>query len=181
MAMAMVVVRIDPRLTLTDGFYGGLIGGTVLSAFFAAIDWLLHEPLDSIYLFMASSVLGKAALAGGWMPLVLGIALMYLLAAIGGMIYAGLARRFTALARTPISSLGGLVYGFIVWLIFVDIIIPTTGMQQTIDHPLWISAVGIGIFYGSALCEFLASVSRVRTAKAGRASNEQIPGAAPGS
>ncbi len=56
----MVVVRIDPRLTLSDGFYGGLIGGAVLSVFFAIIDFFLHEPLDSIYLFMASSVLGKA-------------------------------------------------------------------------------------------------------------------------
>jgi hypothetical protein len=167
--MAMVVVRIDPRLTLSDGFYGGLIGGAVLSVFFAVIDFLLHEPLDSIYLFMASSVLGKAALTGGWMPLVLGIALMFLMAALGGIFYAAIARKITILAKTPISSLGGLIYGFIVWFIFVDVIIPTTGMQQTVDHPLWISAIGIGIFYGSALCEFLASVSRVRTAKAERA------------
>lgn len=177
--MAMVVVRIDPRLTLSDGFYGGLIGGVVLSAFFAVIDALLHQPLDSIYLFMASAVLGKAALSGGWMPLVLGIALMLLLAAIGGIFYAGLARRFTALARTPISSLAGLVYGFAVWLVFVDVIIPTTGMQQTVDHPLWIPAAGIGIFYGSALCEFLAGVSRVRTARAERASNEPVAPGAP--
>jgi len=177
--VAHVVVRIDPRLTLSDGFYGGLIGGVVLSVFFAVIDLLLHEPLDSIYLFMASSILGRAALNGGWMPLVLGIALMLLLSAIGGVFYAILARRFTVLAQTPISSLGGLVYGFIVWLVFVDIVIPMTGMQQTVDHPLWISAVGIGIFYGSALCEFLANVSRVRRARFERASNEQAGGAPP--
>jgi len=165
----MVVVRIDPRLTLSDGFYGGLIGGAVLSVFFAVIDFFLHEPLDSIYLFMASSVLGKAALNGGWMPLVLGLALMFLMAAIGGIFYAGFARKLTFLAKSPISSLAGLVYGFIVWFIFVDLIIPLTGMQQTVDHPLWISAIGIGIFYGSALCEFLASVSRNRMARAERA------------
>ncbi|MGH7715036.1 MAG: hypothetical protein ACREML_03460, partial [Vulcanimicrobiaceae bacterium] len=88
-----------------------------------------------------------------------------------------IARRFTFLAKSPISSLGGLIYGFIVWFIFVDMIIPMTGMQQTVDHPLWISAIGIGIFYGSALCEFLASVSRVRTARADRAA-ESTPGGA---
>lgn len=174
----MVVVQIDPRLTLSDGFYGGLIGGAVLSVFFAVIDFLLHEPLDSIYLFMASAVLGKSALSGGWMPLVLGLALMFLMAAVGGIFYAAIARRFTLLAKTPISSLGGLIYGFIVWFIFVDVIIPLTGMQQTVDHPLWISAIGIGIFYGSALCEFLASVSRVRTARADRAASESNPGGA---
>ena len=171
--IAHAVVRLDPRLTLSDGFYGGLIGGAVLSAFFAVIDLLLHEPLDSIYLFMASAILGPSALQGGWMPLVLGIAMMFLLCAIGGIIYAGLARKWNFLAQTPISSLAGLVYGFIVWLVFVDVVIPMTKMQQTVDHPLWISAVGIGIFYGSALCEFLANISRVRRARFERA--EQGP------
>jgi len=174
----MVVVRIDPRLTLSDGFYGGLIGGAVLSIFFAVIDFFLHEPLDSIYLFMASSVLGKAALNGGWMPLVLGLALMFLMAALGGIFFSAFARKLTFLAKSPISSLAGLVYGFIVWFVFVDIIIPMTGMQQTVDHPLWISAIGIGIFYGSALCEFLASVSRSRTARAERANDSSAGGSA---
>ena len=166
----MVVVRIDPRLTVSDGFYGGLIGGGVLSAFFAVIDALMHEPLDSIYLFMASAVLGKSALAGGWMALALGIVVFFLLASIGGMIFSAIARHWTALSQTPISSFAGLVYGFIVWLIFVDVVIPLTSMQQTVDHPLWISAAGLGIFYGSALCEYLASVARVRTVRAERAS-----------
>gem|GEM_PF-821976 len=166
--MVVPVVRIDPRLTMSDGFYGGLLAGVVLSAFYVVVGLLLHEPIDSIYLFVASAVLGKAALAGGWMPVALGIGMFFLLAAIGGIFYSVLARHFGALARTPTSSLAGLIYGFIVWLIVVDVIIPTTGMQQTVDHPLWISAAGIGIFYGSALCEYLASVSRLRVARAER-------------
>lgn len=161
---------------MSDGFYGGLLGGAVLSVFFAVIDAIMHEPLDSIYLFMASAVLGKAALGGGWMPVALGIAILFLLAAAGGIFYSILARQFSALAKTPISSLGGLIYGFIVWVLFVDIIIPSTGMQQTVDHPLWVSAVGIGLFYGSALCEYLASVSRLRAARAERGG--EAPGAA---
>lgn len=154
---------------MSDGFYAGLLGGGVLSVFFVVIDAILHEPLDAVYLFMASGVLGKAALSGGWMPLALGIGIMFLLAALGGIFYSMLARQFTVLAKTPISSLGGLVYGFVVWFLFVDVIIPSTGMQQTVDHPLWVSAIGIGIFYGSALCEYLASVSRLRAARAERA------------
>ena len=161
---------------MSDGFYGGLLAGVVLSAFFAAVDLLLHEPLDSIYLFIASAVLGRAALAGGWMPIALGIAMFFLLAAIGGIVYSILARHWQALATTPTSSLAGLIYGFIVWLIFVDVVVPTTGMQQTVDHPLWISAAGIGIFYGSALCEYLANVSRLRKARHERA-GEGPPGA----
>ena len=105
---------------------------------------------------MASSVLGKVALNGGWMPLVLGLALMFLMAALGGIFYAGFARKFTFLAKSPISSMAGLVYGFIVWFIFVDVIIPMTGMQQTVDHPLWISAIGIGIFYGVGIVRILS-------------------------
>jgi hypothetical protein len=167
--MAAKVVSTDTRLTLSDGFYAGLIGGGVLSAFFAVADWLIHAPLDSIYLFMASAVLGKAAMTGGWMPIALGLGMLFLLATLGGVVYAWLAHRFTVLAKTPISSLAGLVYGFLAWLFFVDVIIPTTGMQQTIDAPLWVSAAGVGIFYGSALCEYLANVSRLRTARAARA------------
>ena len=161
---------------MSDGFYAGLLGGGVLSLFFVVIDFILHEPLDAIYLFMASSVLGKAALAGGWMPLALGLGIMFLLAAMGGIFYSVLARQFTLLAKTPISSLGGLAYGFIVWVIFVDIIIPSTGMQQTVDHPLWVSAIGIGVFYGSALCEYLASVARLRAARVQRATESSGPG-----
>lgn len=161
---------------MSDGFYAGLLGGGVLSLFFVVIDFILHEPLDAVYLFMASSVLGKAALAGGWMPLALGLGIMFLLAAIGGIFYSALARHFTVLAKTPISSLGGLVYGFIVWVIFVDVIIPSTAMQQTVDHPLWVSAIGIGVFYGSALCEYLASVARIRAARVARATESAGPG-----
>jgi hypothetical protein len=165
----MTVASVDTRLTLSDGFYAGLIGGGVLSAYFAACDALLRVPVDSLYRFMASAVLAKSALQGGWMPVALGIGILFLLAAVGGLVYAWLAHRIPALAKTPISSLTGLIYGFLVWLVFVDVIIPTTGMQETIDHPLWISAVGIGIFYGSALCEYLANVSRLRTHRAQQA------------
>jgi len=155
---------------MSDGFYGGLLAGVALSVFFAAIDLIfLHEPIDSIYIFMASAVLGKAALGGGWLTIALGIGVFFLVAAIGGIFYSVLARQFTALAKSPTSSLGGLAYGFIVWLLVVDVIIPSTGMQQTVDHPLWISAAGISIFYGSALCEYLASVARLRAARAERA------------
>ncbi|MGH7662400.1 MAG: hypothetical protein ACRENA_15955 [Vulcanimicrobiaceae bacterium] len=162
---------------MSDGFYGGLLAGAVLSVFFIAVDLLLREPIDSIYLFVASAVLGKAALTGGWMPIALGIAMFFLMAAIGGIVFSILARNWQALATTPTSSLAGLVYGFFVWLVFVDIIIPSTGMQQTVDHPLWISAAGIGIFYGSALCEYLANVSRLRKARHERA-GETSPGPA---
>lgn len=163
---------------MSDGFYGGLLAGAVLSVFFAVVDLLLHEPIDSIYLFIASAVLGKAALSGGWMPVALGIAMFFLLASIGGIVYSIFARIWQALATTPTSSLAGLIYGFMVWLVFVDIIVPTTGMQQTVDHPLWISAAGISIFYGSALCEYLANVSRLRKARHERA-GETSPGTAP--
>lgn len=158
---------------MSDGFYGGLLGGAALSVFFAVVDAIMHEPIDSIYLFMASAVLGKAALAGGWMAIALGIGILFLLAAIGGIVYSILARQYPALAKTPFSSFWGLFYGFVVWLVFVDVIIPTTGMQTTVDHPLWISAAGIGIFYGSSLCEYLASVSRLRVARAERMAESQ--------
>ena len=39
----------------------------------------MHEPLDSVYLFMASSVLGTAASNGGWLALVFGLALLFLI------------------------------------------------------------------------------------------------------
>jgi hypothetical protein len=162
----MIEVKLDPRLTTGDGFYGGLIGGVVLSLFYVVADTITHQPMDSIYLFMASAVLGKNAMNGGWMPIALGVGMLFFLAAFGGMLYAGCARAWPDLARTPVSSFTGLLYGFIVWLIFVDIIVPTTGMQQTIDHPLWISALGIGIFYGTALCEYLSSVARSRAKRA---------------
>ena len=162
----MIHVKVDPRLSWSDGFYGGLIAGVVLSLFFVVANLLTHDPLDSIYLFLASAILGKAALSDGWMAIALGLGLLFILAGIGGIVYAALARRFTRLVKTPISSLAGLVYGFLVWLVFVDVVVPTTGMQQTIDSPLWVSAIGIGIFYGSALCEYLANVARSRAARA---------------
>ena len=165
----MIEVKVDTRLSWSDGFYGGLLAGVVLSLFFAVANMFTHEPLDAVYLFLASAVLGKAALTGGWLAVALGIGLLFILAGIGGIVYAALARRFTRLVKTPISTLAGLVYGFTVWLIFVDVVIPTTGMQQTIDHPLWVSAAGIGIFYGSALCEYLANVARTRATRAERA------------
>lgn len=162
----MIEVKVDPRLSWSDGFYGGLIAGVVLSLFFVVADMFTHEPLDSIYLFLASGVLGKAALTDGWMGIALGVGLLFVLAGIGGIVYAALARRYPRLVKTPISSLAGLVYGFLVWLVFVDVIIPTTGMQQTIDSPLWVSAIGIGIFYGSTLCEYLANIARMRAMRA---------------
>jgi len=158
-------VKFDPRLAWSDGFYGGLISGAVVSVFFMVTDALLRLPIDSIYLFLASAVLGKAAMNGGWLPVALGVGMLFLLSAFGGMFYAGIARRWPALAQTPVSTVAGLIYGFFVWLLFVDVIVPTSGMQQTIDHPLWISAAGIGLFYGTTLCEYLANVARKRLAR----------------
>ena len=157
----------DPaaRLTWSDGLYGGLVAGVVVSIFFMVADAIMHDPILTIYTFMASAVLGSAAKSSGWVALALGAGLLYLASALGGIAYAIVARRITALARTPISTFAGFVYGFIVWLVFVDVIVPMTGMQQMINHPLWVSAIGIGFFYGSALCEYLANVARSRAAR----------------
>ena len=157
----------DPatRLTWSDGLYGGLIAGVVVSIFFMIADAVMHDPILTIYTFMASAVLGSSATNGGWVAVALGAGLLYLASALGGIAYAIVARRITSLARTPISTFAGFVYGFVVWLIFVDVIVPMTGMQQTINHPLWVSAVGIGFFYGSALCEYLANIARSRAAR----------------
>ncbi len=156
---------VDTRLRWSDGLYGGLIAGVVNSAFFAGVNLFRHEPLDSLYVFLASSVLGANAKAIGFPAVAMGLGLMFFFSAIGGIIYALLARRFSNLAKTPISAIAGFVYGFLVWLLFIDVVVPTTGLQQTIDQPLWISAVGIGIFWGTALCEYLANVARSRPAR----------------
>jgi len=157
----------DPasRLTWSDGLYGGLVGGVVVSIFFMIADAVVHDPILTIYTFMASAVLGKSAASGGWPAIALGAGLLYLASGFGGIVYAVFARRITSLARTPISTIAGFVYGFILRLVFVDVIVPMTGMQQMIKHPLWVSAVGIGFFYGSTLCEYLANVARSRAAR----------------
>jgi hypothetical protein len=155
----------DSRLRLSDGLYGGLIAGAVNSVFFAVADLVVHESLASPYVFLATAALGTNARNLGWPSLVMGLAMMFLGSALGGIVYAFWARRIPMLAETPVSGIAGLLYGLVIWLLFVDLVVPTTGLQQTIDRPLWVSAVGLSLFWGTALCEYLANVARSRKKK----------------
>ena len=159
----------------SDGLYGGLIAGVVVSIFFVIVDALSREPLNAAYAVLASSILGTSARTMGMIATALGVALLFLGSALGGIAYAIASRRATIMVRTPYSTILGFVYGFLIWLLFVDVIVPMSGMQATIDRPLWISAVGIGIFYGSALCEYLANVARGRAKVSSEPQSEPQP------
>ena len=154
--------EVDTRLRWSDGLYGGLVAGIVVSIFFSVVDVVTHEPIASVYVVLASAILGTAAHSVGTIAIILGVAMLFLSSAIGGIFYALLSRKIGMLVIWPYSTILGFVYGFLIWLFFIDVVVPMSGMQATIDRPLWISAVGIGFFYGSALCEYLANIARSR-------------------
>jgi hypothetical protein len=152
-----------------DGFYGGLIAGTISALFFALVAavWL-HDGAGDPFAQTAQALPPFHGAPPSWPLVGLGAVLWLLLAAAFGMLYATLARHVRSMWRAPGSVAWGLSYGLLVWWAINAVVVPVSGAVTT--QPAWERLVGTVICYGLVLSEVTtlarrrAEAARSRTA-----------------
>lgn len=150
----------------SDGVYAGLVAAAVFGCYFMLVDSLIYRlPWSLAFTTLGSAVLGpKLSAGGGWPVLTLGIGLFLLIGAIAGIGYALLAIRFPGLAETPGSAIGGILYGLLLWVVYMDVLMPLSWLNTTAVQP-WVETVpGAALFFGFPLCEYL-TVVKARSAQ----------------
>jgi hypothetical protein len=108
---------------------GGLIAGTLDMTAACTTAWLQAgvTPVQ-VMRYVASGLLGPAALTGGAKIAALGLALHYLIATIWTTIFYVASRRARILVDQPI--LAGLLYGVVVYLIMNFIVVPLSAVRR---------------------------------------------------
>ncbi len=110
----------------TDGLYGGLIAGVVSALFFlfAGIA-VIHEPvLGRYFVDFAIAVFGSRIEGAPIVALLFGLFLHFAAAALFGIFYAIMAARFKPAWAAPTSVLCGITYGFFMFFIAEDVMVP---------------------------------------------------------
>ena len=134
------------RNSLQAILWGGMAAGTadIIAAFRGG------APMGVLQ-FIASGLLGKAALSGGWPMAVAGLAVHFGLTTIMAALFVLAARRWPELLRSP--WLSGLVYGALLFGTMFYVIVPYLSAVQGWKTPegFWRNlngAMGHGFFVG---------------------------------
>ena len=110
-------------MNLQPIFWGGLIAGTldICAAFLTA--WLRRGVTPGgVLRFVASGLLGPAALTGGAQTAAVGLALHFLIATTATIVFYFASRRLLFLIERPVHF--GLLYGVAVYLFMNFIVLP---------------------------------------------------------
>lgn len=116
------------RDLLVDGIVSGLIGGIALAIPLLIWDWA-HTAHRALELPMAATawIFGLQHFSheqNFWWPIVLGVVLVGIYSALGGLAFAGLADRVFALESPASSVVGGVVWGLVNFVFFWYILLP---------------------------------------------------------
>jgi hypothetical protein len=122
-------------------FWGGLIAGTldICAAFLTA--WLRRGVSPAAVLrFVASGLLGPAALRGGAKAAAIGLALHFLIATVATIVFYLASRKFLFLVERPVHF--GLLYGVAVYLFMNFVVLPLSLVTR---GPVTVSGFVIGL------------------------------------
>jgi hypothetical protein len=137
--------------------FGGLAVG-ILDGLDAIIFFGLRSGATPMRIFqgIASGLLGRSALTGGWTTALLGVAVHFFIAFTIVLVFLLASRRVAALTRAPI--LWGLVYGVVVYLVMNRIVIPMSAIGSTAWPPVPVLLNGVLIhMFGVGLPASLAA------------------------
>jgi hypothetical protein len=108
--------------------YGGLAVG-VLDGLAAVITTLVYGRSPSrMFQFIASGLIGRASLEGGWATVLLGVSLHFLIAFIWAAIYFGASLIIPALIRRALIC--GAIYGVVVYFAMQIIVLPLSAIRK---------------------------------------------------
>lgn len=118
------------RSRILDGIlYGGLAVG-VLDGAAAVITTLLYgRSPGRMFQGIASGLIGRASLDGGWPTTLLGAALHFLIAFIWAAIYNGASLKLPTLIRR--AAVWGPIYGVVVYFAMQNIVLPLSAIQKS--------------------------------------------------
>ena len=138
--------RSSSRAALISGVTAGLIGGVTIDAFLIALrTGIEHQPVLSLWTYIASAALGTNAFSMPAAPL-LGFLMHFAISAGWGAGYAYLLPQTPQLLRHPLIS--GSVYGLIVY-IMMQLLLLANGMAQPINQlTLAIGLIAHIVFFG---------------------------------
>lgn len=169
----------DLKNTLQAILWGGVAAGTVdMIAATASGVGRGRAPLDG-WRFVASGLIGKGALEGGWVTGVLGLLVHYGLTTIMAMLFVLAAKRRPELLRS--SWVSGLLYGALIFAAMNYVIVPHSAV------PVWKTPQGFwanlngamvhGLFVAVPIASiarhFLGQEQRFRTPLRMRASEDR--------
>jgi uncharacterized membrane protein YagU involved in acid resistance len=144
----------------TDGLYGGLIAGVVSALFFLTAGVaVIHEPvLGGYFVDFAVAIFGSRIESVPIVGLLFGLFLHFLAAAVFGIFYAVMAARFKPAWAAPTSVLCGITYGFFMFFVAEDIMVP---LLRVVSYtPAWEGLVGNVVFHGIIVSEYITIAHR---------------------
>lgn len=142
--------------------YGGLAVG-ILDALDAIVFFGLRSGATPMRVFqgIASGLLGRSAMTGGWPTALLGIAIHFFIAFTIVLVFLLASRHLETLARHPIAL--GIVYGIAVYLVMNRVVIPLSAIGSTAWPPFPVLANGVLIhMFGVGLPSGLAARAMIR-------------------
>ena len=144
----------------SDGLIGGLIAGVISALFFIIVGQQIdHEAvLGDYFVRFANAVFGSRAESLGSFALLFGLFLYSVAAAIFGILYGLVAAGFRPMWKAPTSVLCGITYGFIMYFVVEDVLVPVLGV--TSYQPLWEGLVGNVLFHGIVISEYITIAFR---------------------
>lgn len=139
---------------------GGLIAGVISSILFIVAGQLAdHEVvLGDYFVRFASAIFGDRIVGIPILALGVGIFLYFVAAAVFGILYGVVAANFKPMWNAPTSVLCGMSYGFVLYFVVEDVMVPITGVVSY--QPLWEGLVGNVFFHGIVISEYITVAYR---------------------
>ena len=134
-----------------DGLYGGLLAGATVAVFYGIVSVaVLHDfTIAGFFANVASSVLGSRAAPDNAPAVALGVGMHFLISALFGLSYGVLSLKFHSMWHAPYSVIWGCTYGFVVWFLIANVVVPAFGIVNIM--PLWEALVANIVFFGFIL------------------------------
>lgn len=128
---------------------GGVVAGAldILDAF--VVTWIAGGSAVRVLQFIASGVLGSAALQGGWLAASVGLALHFVIALGAATVFLGLTRLLPVFLHHPLIA--GIAFGLGVFLVMNLVVLPLAGFPGGLPagwrlvNGLLIHAFGVGL------------------------------------
>jgi hypothetical protein len=108
--------------------YGGLAVGVLDGLAAVILTSLRGGSPTRMFQTIASGLIGRASLEGGWATILLGVSLHFLIAFIWAMIYYGASLKLPALIRRTLIC--GPIYGVVVYFAMQIIVLPLSAIRK---------------------------------------------------
>jgi len=109
-------------------FYGGMAVGVLDGIAAVIISSLFGRGPRIMFQSIASGLIGRASLEGGWATVLLGVSLHFLIASIWAAIYYGASLQLPALIRRALIC--GPIYGVVVFFAMQMIVLPLSAIRK---------------------------------------------------